>query len=69
LTQQSHALHSKGKAMDENTRFLIERMDQLERRLLDEIRPLRDFKNRVLGMAMVMSAAVSWAADYVRKHI
>lgn len=45
--------------MDENTKFLLERIDKLEDRVMNEIRDLQGFKAKVMGVAAVVSIAVS----------
>ncbi len=58
--------------MDENTRFLIERMDKHHEVLRDEISIVRDkidlmagFKNKVIGGAMIISGIVSALIQYL----
>jgi hypothetical protein len=45
--------------MDENTRFLIERMDAMESRIMAKIEALDRFKSKIVGASMVVSGAVS----------
>lgn len=45
--------------MDENTQFIMERMDKLEERLVKKIDDLQAFKNKIMGMAMIAGAVSS----------
>lgn len=62
--------------MDENTRFLVERMDAHHEILRDEIKAVRDelallkeFKSRVMGMAVGASMVVSLGVGYISELI
>ena len=62
--------------MDENTRFLIERMDEHHREvrgefkaLREEISVLRDFKNKILGMAALVSGVAGLIGSYIMDKI
>lgn len=57
--------------MDENTRFLIERMDSHHESLRDELYVLREkidvlssFNNKIIGAAMIVSGVVSIVVQY-----
>lgn len=66
--------------MDETTKFVIERMDagfkevrgdvkELELRLMNQIQEIQGFKNKVFGMASVMSVVVSGVASFIFRKI
>ena len=53
--------------VDENTRFIIKRMDVLERRIMDKIEDLQGFKNKVLGVALISGGLGSIFVELVIK--
>ena len=62
--------------MDENTRFLVDRMDEQKREILDEIKSLKEeltglrlFKERVLGMSAGISVVASFFMQKISKII
>ena len=62
--------------MNDDTRFLIERMDANHKEVREEFRvlreeigPLRDFKNKVLGMAALISGVAGLIASYITKKL
>ncbi len=62
--------------MDENTRFLIERIDQSKSDLMGEIQELRKavdaltaFKNRVVGMALVAGGIGSAVFEVIKSKM
>lgn len=54
--------------MDENTQFLIERIDKVEERLLRKLDDLQAFKNKLLGMALLAGGIGSAIVDVVIRH-
>lgn len=52
---------------DENTRFLIKRMDVLERRIMDKIEELQNFKNKAIGMAVIAGGIGSFVMELAMK--
>jgi len=50
---------------DENTRFIIKRMDALEHRIMDKIEDLQGFKNRVMGVALVCGGLGSFIVEVI----
>lgn len=55
--------------MDENTRFIINRIDKVETRLLREIKDLQAFKNRVLGISVGVSFVISSLIEVVLRKL
>lgn len=55
--------------MQEDTRFLLRRMDTLEQRVMDRIDRLEAFKNRLLGMAFLGGGVAGLIIDLIAKHI
>jgi len=55
--------------MDENTKFLIQRIDRLEERLMNEIKELQGFRNRALGMAGLISLMVTIAVELLYRKL
>lgn len=60
------------KIMNESTKFLITRMDEMEQRLLKELKDvqretneLSSLKNKVIGAVMVVSFVISSIAQVV----
>lgn len=49
--------------MDENTRFLIERMDKMEGRINKKLDALMSFKNKLAGASVVVTTLVSGAVS------
>jgi hypothetical protein len=45
--------------MDDNTRFLIERMDKMEGRINKKLDALMSFKNKIAGASVVVTTLVS----------
>lgn len=55
--------------MDSNTKFLIKRMDQLESRIMMELKELQAWKNRAMGIIMVAGAVTSVIISFAVKHL
>jgi hypothetical protein len=62
--------------MDENTRFLIKRIDESEERLYEKMDKLQErldelsaFENKVYGMAILAGALGSLMVDFLFKHL
>lgn len=55
--------------MDENTRFIIERMDDLEQRLMARIDVLEAWRNRVIGLGVVAGGIGSLIMEIVLKKL
>lgn len=55
--------------MDENTRFLIERMDSRFDRLEKKIDSLQAFENKAYGIAILAGAVGSVMIDFLLKHL
>lgn len=53
--------------MDDNTRFIIERMDDLERRLMARIDVLEAWRNRVIGLGIIAGGIGSFIMEVVLK--
>lgn len=55
--------------MDENTRFIIKRIDNVEKSLLREIKELQAFRNRVLGLSIGISFIVSSVVEVLIRKL
>lgn len=62
--------------MDENARFLIERMDAKHKEVMEKlellhikINALEGFRQRVLGMSMVISGGVALIAEGIKHKL
>lgn len=55
--------------MNDDTKYLIRRMDQLEARLMAELKPLQEFKNKLIGMGVLAGGIGSLLIEYIKKHI
>lgn len=55
--------------MDDNTRFIIERMDDLEQRLMARIDILEAWRNRVIGIGVIAGGVGSLIMEIVLKKI
>lgn len=54
--------------MNEDTRFILKRMDALEGRLMDELKEIQAWRNRVIGMAIVAGGVGSVLVEMAIKH-
>lgn len=65
--------------MDENTKYILQRMDQFEERMMEEIRgvenrvlpelkELQAFKNKIMGMSFIFGALGSLIINFLIKH-
>lgn len=55
--------------MDEQTIFLLERMDDMEERLVEKIDALTAFKNKLMGMAVIAGGVGSAVIEVIFKHL
>lgn len=54
---------------DKDTWVIIKRIDQVEQRLSKEIRELQSFRDRILGVTLVVSFVVSCTIELILKKI
>lgn len=55
--------------LDGNTKYLIKRMDQLEGRIMTELKELQAWKNRAVGIMMIAGAISSVIISLAVKHL
>jgi hypothetical protein len=49
--------------MDDNTRFLVERMDKMESRINKKLDALMSFKNKAVGASVAITTLISGAVS------
>jgi hypothetical protein len=54
--------------MDENTRFLIKRMDMMEARIMSKIDALDQFRAKIIGGSLAISFIVSVAFELIMRR-